>query len=122
MKILIIHNTYQQPGGEDVVVAQESALLMREENEVTTYKRSNHELDSLSSLQKLGLMSRIVSAKDSKTGVRQLIRNFQPDVVHVHNTFLMVSPAVYEVCQDENVPVVQTLHNYRLLCPASTFY
>lgn len=122
MKILIIHNSYQQPGGEDVVVARESNLLMREGSQVTTYKRSNHELDSLSFLQKLGLMRRIVSAKDSKTAVRQLVRKCQPDVVHVHNTFLMVSPAVYEVCQEESVPVVQTLHNYRLLCPASTLY
>jgi len=122
MKILIIHNAYQQPGGEDVVVARESNLLMREGNEVTTYKRSNHELDSLSFLQKLGLVRRIVSAKDSKTAVRKLVHKFLPDVVHVHNTFLMVSPAVYEVCREENVPVVQTLHNYRLLCPASTFY
>lgn len=122
MNVLIIHNTYRQSGGEDVVVAQESSLLRREGHSVSTYQRSNHELDSLSFVQKLSLISRIVSADDSKTAVDRLIRDFKPDVVHVHNTFHMVSPSVYEACRDQNVPVVQTLHNYRFLCPASTFY
>ena len=122
MNILTIHNTYQEPGGEDVVVAQESRLLEQHGHRVNFYQRSNHEIDALSFGQRLGLITRIVSANDTKLAVRTLLRSLKPDVVHVHNTFLMVSPAVYEVCQDEDVPVVQTLHNYRLLCPASTFY
>ena len=122
MRILTIHNTYQQPGGEDVVVAQESRLLEQRGHIVNSYQRSNHEIEALSFTQKLGLISRIVSASDTKLAVRDLLQNLKPDVVHIHNTFLMVSPAVYEVCQDESMPVVQTLHNYRLLCPASTFY
>ena len=122
MNILLIHNSYKQAGGEDVVVAQESSLLEREDHTVTTYKRSNDELDSLSFVQKLGLMSRVISAKDSKNAVWRLIAERKPDVVHVHNTFFMVSPSVYEACQENDIPVVQTLHNYRLLCPASTFY
>src|SRR5271165_3318833 len=122
MNILTIHNTYQQPGGEDVVVAQESRLLEQRGHKVNVYQRSNQEIDGLSFTQKLGLISRIVSAGDTKLAVRTLLRSLKPDMVHVHNTFLMVSPSVYEVCQEEDVPVVQTLHNYRLLCPASTFY
>jgi len=122
MNILTIHNTYQQPGGEDTVVAQESILLEQRGHQVNFYQRSNHEVDALSFGQKLGLVTRIISASDTKLAVRTLLRNLKPDVVHVHNTFLMVSPSVYEVCQDEDVPVVQTLHNYRLLCPAATFY
>ncbi len=122
MNILLIHNSYQQPGGEDVVVAQETNLLERNGHKVCIYKRSNEEIDDLSFAQRLGMLSRIVSAGDSKVAIRCLLRGFQPDVVHVHNTFAMVSPSVYEVCQDENVPVVQTLHNYRLMCPAATLY
>ncbi|HEV2730009.1 MAG TPA: glycosyltransferase, partial [Terriglobales bacterium] len=122
MNILIIHNSYQQPGGEDVVVDQETRLLERNGHKVSVYKRSNDEIDHLSFGQRLGLISRMVSAGDTKDAVRRLLRDFNPDVVHVHNTFLMVSPSVYEVCQEEGVPVVQTLHNYRLLCPASTLY
>ena len=122
MNILIIHNSYQQPGGEDVVVAQETGLLERNGHRVNIYKRSNDEIDDLSFGQRLGLITRIISAGDSKLDVRGLLRDLKPDIVHVHNTFAMVSPSVYEVCQAEDVPVVQTLHNYRLLCPASTFY
>jgi glycosyltransferase involved in cell wall biosynthesis len=122
MNLLIIHNTYQQPGGEDVVVAQESQLLEQHGHRVSIYTRSNHEIDTLSFSQRLGLISRIVSANDSKRAVRGLLRDLKPDLVHIHNTFAMVSPSVYEVCYEEDVPVVQTLHNYRLLCPASTFY
>jgi glycosyltransferase involved in cell wall biosynthesis len=122
MNFLVIHNTYQQPGGEDVVVAQESHLLQQYGHRVSLYTRSNHEIEALSFGQRLGLISRIVSANDSKLAVRRLLRDLKPDLVHIHNTFAMVSPSVYEVCQEEDVPVVQTLHNYRLLCPASTFY
>ncbi|MGA9392495.1 MAG: glycosyltransferase [Candidatus Sulfotelmatobacter sp.] len=122
MNILVIHNSYQQPGGEDIVVAQETRLLERNGHRVSIYKRSNDELDHLSFGQRLGLISRIISASDSKLAVRSIVRDLKPDIVHVHNTFAMVSPSVYEACQQEDVPVVQTLHNYRLLCPASTFY
>jgi glycosyltransferase involved in cell wall biosynthesis len=122
MNVLIVHNTYQQPGGEDVVVAQESRLLEQHGHKVSLYTRSNDEIDALSFVQRLGFISRMVSANDSKLAVRELLRDLKPDIVHIHNTFLMVSPSIYEVCQEEDVPVVQTLHNYRLLCPASTFY
>jgi len=122
MKILIIHNSYQQAGGEDVVVAQETRLLERNGHKVHVYQRSNDELRDLSLAQKIGLIRRIVSASDSQLAVRDLLRAFQPDIVHVHNTFAMVSPSVYQACQEEGVPVVQTLHNYRLLCPAATLY
>src|SRR5208282_3890900 len=122
MNILIIHNSYQQPGGEDVVVAQETGLLERNGHRVNIYKRSNDEIDDLSFGQRLGLITRIISAGDSKLDVRGLLRDLKPDIVHVHNTFAMVSPSVYEACQEEDVPVIQTLHNYRLLCPAATFH
>jgi glycosyltransferase involved in cell wall biosynthesis len=122
MKILIIHNSYQQPGGEDVVVAQESRLLERHGHRVSIYKRSNHEMNGLSLGQRLGFVSRIISANDSKKAIRDIIRDLKPDIAHIHNTFAMVSPSVYGVCHKEDVPVVQTLHNYRPLCPAATFY
>lgn len=122
MNILSVHNSYQQPGGEDVVFAQERSLLERHGHTVNVYERSNTEIQSLSFTQRLGLVTRIISAGDSKLAVRGLIRNLRPDIVHVHNTFTMVSPSVFEVCREEHVPVVHTLHNYRLFCPASTFY
>jgi len=122
MHVLIVHNSYQQPGGEDVVVAQERKLLEQYGHTVTLYERSNHEIDALSFTQRAGLIKRVVSANDTKLAVRGLLQVVKPDVVHVHNTFAMVSPSVYEACHQEDVPVVQTLHNYSMLCPAATFY
>src|SRR5882672_10344898 len=62
MNLLIVHNTYQQTGGEDIVVEQEHKLLERHGHKVSIYQRSNHEIDSLSFTQRLGLISRIVSS------------------------------------------------------------
>jgi glycosyltransferase involved in cell wall biosynthesis len=122
MKILIVHNEYQESGGEDVVFEQERRLLARNGHQVVTYERSNHELEAYSNLQRVGMLKQIISATDSKREIREILRAERPHLVHVHNTFMMVSPSVYKVCQEEGVPVVQTLHNYRLLCPAAIFY
>lgn len=117
-KILLVHNSYQQPGGEDVVFEQERQLLERHGHHVITYKRSNRELESLSVFARLEAVGNLVSAGDSKREVARILHTERPDLVHVHNTFLMISPSIYEACQDAQVPVVQTLHNYRLFCPA----
>lgn len=122
MNILVVHNRYQQPGGEDIEVAQEIRLLRRNGHKVSVYERSNDELNDLTFVQRLGLVTRIISASDTKSEVRTMLRDLRPDIAHVHNTFAMVSPSVYEACEEESVPVVQTLHNYRLLCPAATLY
>ena len=122
MKILLIHNTYQQPGGEDVVFEQERRLLEQHGQEVVTYERSNHEIEHLSNLERLALVTRIISASDSKEHVRKILEMFKPDLVHAHNTFMMISPSVYEACGEAGVPILQTLQNYRLLCPAGLLF
>ncbi|RME69473.1 MAG: glycosyltransferase family 1 protein, partial [Chloroflexi bacterium] len=60
-----------------------------------------------------------VWSRESQENIRRLIREKKPDVAHFHNTFLMVSPAAYYACKEAGVPVVQTLHNYRLICPGA---
>src|ERR1700680_1708221 len=122
MRVLIIHNSYQQPGGEDVAFAQERQLLESHGHTVLTYQRSNHEIEAMSNLQRLALSKSIISAESSKKHVRELLRAERPDLVHVHNTFMMISPSVYQVCRDMRVPVIQTLHNFRLLCPAFSLF
>jgi glycosyltransferase involved in cell wall biosynthesis len=122
MKILLIHNAYQQPGGEDVVFNQERQLLERAGHQVLTYCRSNGEIAGYSSLKQLALAGRMVWARDTRREIFSLLRSKKPDLVHVHNTFLMISPSVYAACREAQIPVVQTLHNYRLLCPAATFF
>jgi len=122
MKILLIHNTYQQPGGEDVVFEQERRLLQQHGHEIVTYQRSNHEIEQLSMFERIALVTRIIAAEDSKQQVWKILEMFQPDLVHAHNTFMMISPSVYEACGEAHVPVLQTLQNYRLLCPAALLF
>jgi glycosyltransferase involved in cell wall biosynthesis len=122
MKILLAHNTYRQPGGEDVVFDQECQLLARAGHEVVIYRKSNREIESYSPFGRLGLAKRAVWASDTRLEVRQMLAEQKPDLVHVHNTLFMISPSIYSACREAHVPVVQTLHNYRLLCPAATFF
>ena len=117
MKIAIVHNTYQRPGGEDMIVAAETALLESRGHKVVRYSRSNDEIAALSGAQRLLTAKNIVHSERSKREIFDLLKNEKPDVVHVHNTFMVISPSVYEACRQAEVPVVQTLHNYRLLCP-----
>jgi glycosyltransferase involved in cell wall biosynthesis len=121
MKVAIVHNTYRQPGGEDAVVAEETRLLESHGHKVVSYRRGNHELDGMSKPKLLLQVKDVVHSTSSKHDVRELIRAEKPDIVHIHNTFLMISPSAYEACEEEGVPVVQTLHNFRLLCPGGTF-
>lgn len=120
MKVAIVHNTYQQPGGEDVVVEQESRLLESQGHTVVFYRRSNHEIEHFSKPRQLLMLKDIVHSGDSKREIRDLLRKEKPDIVHVHNTFMMISPSAYEACQEVGIPVLQTLHNFRLVCPAWT--
>lgn len=122
MKVLLIHNEYRQPGGEEVVVAQERELLERAGHQVVRYRRTNWEADSEVGLGQVGLVKRIVWAKDSREEVARLLDREKPDLVHVHNTFMVISPSIYSACREAGAPVVQTLHNFRLFCPAGFYY
>ncbi len=122
MRVLMVHNTYQQPGGEDTVVSAEKALLFRAGNEVTEYVRHNNEIQSGGTCSKIALGVRTVWSAAARKELDHLLRNCKPDIVHVHNTFPLISPAAYYACRELGVPVVQTLHNYRLFCPAGTFF
>ena len=122
MKILLVHNSYQLPGGEDVVCARERDLLRAHGHEVREYLRSNHEIEQFSGLKRLKLAVNVTWNADSKNEFAEQLREFRPDLVHVHNTFMVISPSIYSACREHGVPVVQTLHNYRLLCPAGTFF
>ena len=122
MKIILVHNEYQEPGGEDVVFDQERHLLERAGHQVVVYRRSNLELEDISLAQRVALAARIVSSSDTQEEFTEMLAVEKPHLVHIHNTFVMVSPSVYLACADHGIPVVQTLHNYRLLCPAATLF
>ncbi|MFZ3275357.1 MAG: glycosyltransferase family 4 protein [Candidatus Sulfotelmatobacter sp.] len=122
MKIILVHCHYQQPGGEDVVFQQERQLLERAGHEVVVFIRSNEGLDSYSKVQRLVLIQKAIWNTGMQKEFSEVLRTEKPDVVHVHNTWVAISPSIYKACQDANVPVVQTHHNYRLMCPCGTFF
>ncbi|MFZ0803668.1 MAG: glycosyltransferase [Terriglobales bacterium] len=122
MKILLVHNSYQLPGGEDVVYQRERDLLVAHGDEVVEYLRSNKEIEQYSLVQHLKLAPRVIWSSESRQEFSQVLRRSQPDVVHVHNTFMVISPSIYSACREQRIPVVQSLHNYRLLCPQASFF
>lgn len=115
MKIIIAHNSYILHGGEDVMAEQEANLLRENGNSVVEYRRSNREIEKRS-MGGLSLLLQTVWASDSRRDLRELLRREKPDLAHFHNTFMMISPSAYYACKEYGVPVVQTVHNYRLLC------
>jgi len=119
MRILVAHNAYQKRGGEDSVVEAETRMLQAHGHSIVRHERHNDELRSRSPLATLTAGFETVWATGSFRDVKELIAREAPDVVHFHNTFPLISPAAYYACADDGVPVVQTLHNYRLLCPAA---
>lgn len=121
-RILQIHNFYQIPGGEDVVVRNEKRLLEEHGHQVFTYYRTNKELVEKGALGKLLLPFTSVYSFRTYREVKQMIKANQIDIVHVHNTLTMVSPSVFYAAFKCKVPVVQTLHNFRMLCPAGSFF
>jgi glycosyltransferase involved in cell wall biosynthesis len=122
MKIILAHNHYQQPGGEDRVYSQERHLLESHGHEVVAYERSNSELLNYGLLQKLRLPKDMIWSSASHREMLALLRREKPDIVHVHNTLMQISPSIFGACREAGVPVVQTLHNFRLLCPGATFF
>lgn len=121
-KVLIVHNYYQIPGGEDTVVANEKKLLESHGHEVVLYTRHNSELNSLSKGQKLLLPISTIFNFQTYKEVKKVIKAENVDIVHVHNTLNLISPSVYYAAFACHVPVVQTVHNFRMLCPGATFF
>jgi glycosyltransferase involved in cell wall biosynthesis len=113
-RVLILHNQYKQPGGEDAVVANEEALLRKYGHKVHLHRVSN---DSIQ-----GLWSKVITAWQTQYSLwgrqeaTRIIEKTRPDVVHVHNFFPLLTPSIYDACREAKVPVVQTLHNYRTIC------
>jgi glycosyltransferase involved in cell wall biosynthesis len=115
MRILQVHNFYVYPGGEDAVVATEYEMLRARGHELVQLHEHNARI---ASSNQLAVAARTFWSRESRARVAREIERFKPDVCHFHNTFPLISPSAYQACHDAGVPVVQTLHNYRLVCPS----
>jgi glycosyltransferase involved in cell wall biosynthesis len=121
LKILILHNAYRLGGGEDIVVEQERQLLREHGHEVIEYRCSNKELgDDL--VSKVFCAQRALWSRKAALEIEAIIVRKRPDVAHFHNSFPQISPSGYWVCKRLGVPVVQTVHNYRMICVRGDFF
>jgi glycosyltransferase involved in cell wall biosynthesis len=119
LRIVVVHNFYQQSGGEDGCVAAEINMMRAHGHDVVPYTVSNDLVDGMSPL---ALASRTIWSGQDYGKLRTLFREAKPHLVHFHNTFPLVSPGAYYAARKEGIPVVQTLHNHRLLCCNAVFF
>jgi glycosyltransferase involved in cell wall biosynthesis len=123
VKILQVHNRYRSsPSGENLVVDNEAAALGRRGHTVERFERLSKEIEGWPAHRKLLLPAQMVWSNSTFKALIHRLRETRPDVVHVHNTVPLLSPSVLHACYKERVPVVATLHNYRLVCPAGTLF
>jgi len=118
MKILLCHNRYQQPGGEDRVFEDEGSVLERHGHEVFRFIMHN---DSIADISKVRLVAKTFWNREAAKQLDEMVRQKRPQVMHCTNTFPLISPAAYQVAKDHGVGVVQSIHNYRMLCPKAQF-
>ena len=121
MKILYAFNYYREHGGENQWYRSEPELFESRGHQVSIYSRDNRELDKLNVLQKAALFWRTSWSEETYQAIRKILRENRPDIVHVYNTIVLISPSIFYACRDEGVPAVQTLYNYRPVCPVGTF-
>ncbi|MFJ4103166.1 glycosyltransferase family 4 protein [Amycolatopsis japonica] len=124
MKVLVIHNRYrsEQPSGENNVVDQETALLAEAGHEVDLFERRSDDIAEMSLPRKAVVPLQVPWNRAVRAELARRLAEDRPDVVHIHNTFPLLSPSVLAACADAGVPTVATVHNYTLICPPGTLY
>lgn len=122
MKVLIVHNHYQQRAGEGAAVEAQIAMLHEHGHDVVLYTRDNADMQNYDLREKALSSQRTVYSQETYDQLRVLLAAEQPDVAHVHNVFPLISPSAYWALHDADVPTVQTIHNFRFLCPNGLFY
>ncbi|GAB5534314.1 MAG: glycosyltransferase [Rubricoccaceae bacterium] len=119
LRVLLVHNYYQLPGGEDQVFEAEEAILKANGHDVGRLTVSN---DTVADLSRLGLAKTTVWSRAGHDAVEAAARDHRADVVHFHNTLPLISPAGYYGARSAGAAVIQTLHNFRLICPGALLY
>ena len=121
MRVLVLHNRYRQSGGEDGVARSEAETLRAHGIEAVEEAFDNEAGSAWRGTRTVQLACAAAWSHESSRRVRRICAEFQPDVAHVHNFWMRLSPSVHRACQDAGVPTVQTLHNFRLLCTNALF-
>jgi glycosyltransferase involved in cell wall biosynthesis len=124
MRILVVHNRYRAmaPSGENAVVDQESSALAARGHDVLLFERHSDDIAEWSPLRRATLPARVLWSESSRHDIAAELERFAPDVVHIHNTFPLVTPSVLYACRDASIPAVVTVHNYRLGCASGDLF
>lgn len=124
MKVLIVHSRYRSgaPSGENAVVDQEGAALAEAGHSVETFQRNSDDIAEWPLSRKVGVPAKSLWNQQARQQLAGKLASDRPDVVHVHNTFPLLSPSVLYACRDSGVPVVITVHNYKLLCASGVYF
>jgi glycosyltransferase involved in cell wall biosynthesis len=120
LRILQVHNYYQWEGGEDTVVAAERWLLESAGHTVELYAVDNAAISSV--MAKARTFRNVVYNDGARIAFSKTLSSFRPDIVHVHNFFPLLSPSIYDAAAESNIPVVQTLQNFRTICAGATMF
>jgi glycosyltransferase involved in cell wall biosynthesis len=123
MTILIIHNSHRSgsSSGDDVVFKKEAELLKKHGHRVVCFNISNDEFDDSGILKKIFLGLQIPWSVVFYRQIKRILKKVKPDIVHIHNFFPLLSPSIYHAIKSEGIPLVQTLHDFRFLCPMAFF-
>ncbi|MBF0252409.1 MAG: glycosyltransferase family 4 protein [Candidatus Omnitrophica bacterium] len=119
MKILRVHNYYKNRGGEATCFHNEVELLKKNGQEVVVYTRNNKDITKMFSIKNF---FNAIWSKQTYREIADLIEKEKPEIVHFDNIFPLVSPSAYYAVKKKGIPVIQTLHNYRLLCANAMLY
>lgn len=116
MKVLSVHNFYQSfsPSGEDMAYRNETDMLRSKGRNIIAYERYNDELTI--NMNRIKEASSVIWSRRSYREIKSLIKKEKPNIAHFHNIWYLISPSAYYACKDSNVPVIQTLHNFRCFC------
>lgn len=120
MRILILFNKYTYRGGEDTYVKNLMSLLRKKGHSVRLFKRDSREIKNAADSLRAGIG--LFWNGDTQRELTKLIKTFRPDVAHFHNIYPLISPTAYWVCKKYSIPIVQTIHNYKFMCPKNSLY
>lgn len=124
MKILLVHNYYQSasPSGEDIVFKNEYDLLVKKGMQVISYVKHNDEIIKYGLWKNVKAPFNNIWSRQTYRDIKRLIKKEKPDICHFHNISYLISPSAYYACKSSGIPVVQTLHNYRIFCSTGLLY
>ncbi len=122
MRILLIHDFYQQFGGEDAAVLADKTLLESHGQEVVLYTRENSEIRDFTLFDKLTLPAQAIYSWRTRQDLAKIIKQRRPDVAYVHNFLPLISPSVYHLLYSLHVPIIQVIHDFRFFCPNGWFF